>query len=220
MQQSGLSQRTKNIAIVAGAIVLVSVILWIDVATGVWSELVILGGLAAGLVTFILTALVLDKILAKSTAKRWAPVTRLAVSEFLHAIADDEKSEISRGRIVPRAFAEVSADQAADAEALHALREQVVHERAQLADVLSRWADFLASSSNSEDVLLHIANIAMQLDELRDLTLEVEHAATPENIAALNEGTRVCNAGVAALMIELQSLLEADKRARSRSRSK
>lgn len=84
---------------VAVAVVLV-VILWIDIATGLWQEFVILAGVAAGLVSFVLTVLVLDRIVARSTAQRWAPVTLLALTEFLHALADDDKSEITRGTFI------------------------------------------------------------------------------------------------------------------------
>ena len=49
--------------------------------------------------------LVLDRVIARSTARRWAPLNRLALSEFLHAIADERRSEISRGAVVPRALA-------------------------------------------------------------------------------------------------------------------
>ncbi|MFM9379135.1 hypothetical protein ACJMNC_16410, partial [Gordonia sp. VNK21] len=65
----------------AGALALVLVIVWLDISTNVWSEVVILSGLAAGLVTFILTVMVLDKVVSRSTERRWAPVTRLALSE-------------------------------------------------------------------------------------------------------------------------------------------
>lgn len=211
MRQSAVAGRVKSLAIALGALVLVGLIVWLDVSTGVWNEVVILSGLAAGLVTFILTVMVLDKILARATARRWRPVTRLAVSEFLHAVADEEHSEISRGLIVPRTFAEITADDVSDAQTLHALRHQVVHERVQLADVLSRWANFLASSGDNETILLHIADIAMQLDEVRDCALEVEHSATPEHLDALNASIRGCNAGVTSLVTELQSVLEAEK---------
>jgi hypothetical protein len=72
-------------AAVAGALALIVLILWIDVTTAVWQEVVILSGLAAGLVTFLLTVLVLDRVIARSTARRWDPVNRLALTEFLHA---------------------------------------------------------------------------------------------------------------------------------------
>ena len=102
MLRSG-RERAKRIAIWIGAVTVIAVILWLDVMTGLWNELVILSGLAAGLVTFLLTVLVLDKLIARSTARRWSPVNRLALTEFLYSIADDERSEISRGEIVPRA---------------------------------------------------------------------------------------------------------------------
>lgn len=200
-----MSERTRNIAIVVSAIVLVGLIIWLDVSTGVWNEVVILSGLAAGLVTFILTVMVLDKIIARSTAKRWAPVTRLALSEFLHAIADEEHSEISRGKIVPRSLPQLSTDDMNHAGFVHEIREQVVSERVLLTNTLSRWAGFLASSGSTEQVLVHIADIAMQLDRVRDAALEVELDPGSANLEALNTSIHCYNEILLALEAELQA---------------
>ncbi|NLA28267.1 MAG: hypothetical protein GX875_01225, partial [Propionibacterium sp.] len=88
----------KNLAIVLGVVVVVGIILWLDIATGVWSDLVVLSGLAAGLVTFLLNATIIDKLIARSAARRWKSVNRLAVSEILHLVADERTSEIARGK--------------------------------------------------------------------------------------------------------------------------
>lgn len=167
----------KQVATIAGAIVVIVIILWIDIATAMWQEVVILSGLAAGLVTFLLTVTVLNRVLARSTARRWAPVNRFAYSEFLHALADDELSEVSRGKVVARSLT-LGDDIVGDSEAAHTqlqrLRDQVVTERSRLAALLSRWAQFLASSGDNDVVLSHIAAIAWQLDAVRDATLECE----------------------------------------------
>jgi len=197
----------KSIAVAIGAFALVAVILWLDISTGVWSEVVILSGLAAGLVTFILTVMVLDRVVARSTARRWAPVTRLALSEFLHAAADDEHSEISRGHIVPRRLPVLSDADAAHPESLHAVRELVVDERTRLTDTLSRWTGFLASSGDNETVLIHIADIALNLDRIRDAAVEAEHSPAPAQFAALRTHTESVNASLGALTDELRSRL-------------
>ncbi|AIK85043.1 MULTISPECIES: hypothetical protein [Corynebacterium] len=41
-----------HVVTVIGALALIVIILWIDISTGFWQEIVILSGLAAGLVTF------------------------------------------------------------------------------------------------------------------------------------------------------------------------
>lgn len=102
--------RNKDIAQAVGALVLVGVILWIDFTTGVWNELVIMADLAAGLVSFLLTVTVLNRIMVRSNERRWAPVHHLALSEFIHAIADEDRSEISRGKIVARTLPVIDID--------------------------------------------------------------------------------------------------------------
>lgn len=104
---------------------------------------------------------------------RWAPVNRISYSEFLHALADDEASEVSRGHVVPRSLPLPRTDAVKDnlGSQLHAIRAQVVVERRMLADPLSRWAQFLASPGDNEQALRHSATIAWQLDLVRDAPL-------------------------------------------------
>lgn len=214
-----MSSRAKNVAITLGAVVVVAAIVWLDLSTAIWSEVVILSGLAAGLVTFLLTVFVLDKVLARATARKWSPVNRLALTEFLHAIADEEHSEISRGIIVPRTLPHINrtgggpgGDTTELDALLDALRAQVVDERAKLTKILSRWAQFLASSGENEQILLHVADIALQLDAVRDATLEIESHHTESTFTELDARTRVCNATMLKLEAELQSRIAADER--------
>ena len=206
--------RTKDIAQAVGALVLVGVILWIDFTTGVWNELVIIAGLAAGLVSFLLTVTVLNRIMVRSNERRWAPVHRLALSEFIHAIADEDRSEISRGKIVARTLPVIAAD--ADptdlAFSLQELRRQVIREREQLSEVLSRWAEFLVSSGDYEDTLRHIADIAWMLDKVRDVSVDVEESISETSIEALNSEVTSCNERIAALEEELQHRISQDNR--------
>lgn len=217
MRANQVRDRIKHIAIAVGAFVVVAIIIWIDIATGLWNDLVVLSGLAAGIVTFILTALVLDRIIARSTAKRWAPVNRLALSEFLHALADEERSEISRGQIVPRELPYIrnEADNATLQGKLQTLRERVLLERELLSEVLSRWAAFLASSGDNEQILLHIADIALQLDRVRDAALEAESSLSSTAMQDLEAQTRRCNETMSALVSELRDrILDEDRAAR------
>lgn len=211
MQSKQVRQRTRRLAGFAGAAVVIGVILWIDITTGLWQDLVILGGLAAGLVTFLLTVLVLDRMLQRSAEQRWAPVNRLALSEFLHAIADDEHSEISRGTIVPRIISPIAPEHSGEVlrTELDRVRKQLVKERTILTHSLSRWTEFLASSGDNEAVLLHIAQISLQFDRVRDASLEVE--ASPDDPilrAAFDAEVTSCNDSIQQLAAELQARLE------------
>jgi hypothetical protein len=49
--------------ITAGALIVLLLfgIIWLDITSGVWAETVILSGIAAGLLTFLLTALFIDR---------------------------------------------------------------------------------------------------------------------------------------------------------------
>lgn len=199
-----------RIALGVGASVVVVIIVLLDIMTGVWQNLVILSGLAAGLVSFILTALVLDRILVRNSARRWAPVNRLAFSEFLHALADEDASEVSRGEIVARSLNLPGMHPVADGapvEALHELRTQIVVERELLSDVLSRWAQFLASSGDNEAILLHLAAIAWQFDLLRDTTIDAERDWNDANAAILASELTEANLRLEALVSELSSRL-------------
>lgn len=206
--------RSKDIAQAVGALVLVGVILWIDFTTGVWNELVIMAGLAAGLVSFLLTVTVLNRIMVRSNERRWAPVHRLALSEFIHAIADEDRSEISRGKIVARTLPVIVADTDPKdlAFSLQELRRQVIREREQLSDVLSRWAEFLVSSGDYEDTLRHIADIAWTLDKVRDVSVDVEESMSETSIEALNSEVTSCNKRIWALEEELQHRISQDYR--------
>lgn len=201
--------RVKSFAIPVGALLVVGIILWIDIASGVWQEVVILSGLAAGLVTFLLTVFVLDKVLARSTSRRWAPVNRLAFTEFLHVLADEEHSEISRGLVVTRLLPQVASSSGSEgyADELHVLREQVVVEHRNLSDLLSRWAQFLASSGDNETILLHVADIALWFDIIRDTSLEAEHHRDEVIHTELTEAVDACNQRLQDLTDELRGRL-------------
>ncbi|MDO5682751.1 MAG: hypothetical protein Q4G46_07985 [Propionibacteriaceae bacterium] len=208
------SDRASKTATIVGSVVVIVVILWIDIATGLWQNVVILAGLAAGLVSFLLTTLVLDRMLAKHQARRWAPLNRLALSEFMHAMADEEASEISRGHIVIRSLPEVESalDSAGLHDELHALREQVVSERRQLAAALSMWAEFLTSSGDNETILNHAAGIALRLDEVRDAAVAVEHEGTEASLAELRSEIASCNHHFDTMAAELRTRLDAEHR--------
>ncbi|MBC9943049.1 hypothetical protein ICL81_00705 [Leucobacter sp. cx-328] len=188
------------------AVIACLVVLWIDVRTGLWSEVVVLSGIVGGLITFLLTAFVLRSTLARANARRWAPVNRLALTEFLHAIADEQRSELSRGIVVARSLSLATRDGADQPthDELEALRTQALRDRQDLSRALSSWAEFLATNSDDDPVLLHVAQIAIQLDLVRDCAISQETAPTAENTAQLRAAITESNGRFAALVDELQ----------------
>lgn len=204
-------KRALNVAGILVGIAVIVVVIWLDVATGIWQELVVLSGLAAGLVTSLFTVLVVDKVVARSTARRWAPVTRLALTEFLHDLADDDESEIASGHVVPRSIRRLDPDLGtADwAQELSALRDQVVAERKLLSRALSQWVEFLAASADTADILRSVANIALQLDRVRDGALDLELTPSAVGRADLNTEIELCNAHFTSLVAELEDQIAA-----------
>lgn len=183
-QTSQARRRTLELIAFGIGTAVILFVLWLDIRTSFWQELVIVGGIVAGFVTFIFTVLVIDRVLARANAKRWAPVTRLAYTELLHGLADEEHSEMSRGHIIARHLT-FESDAAHLIDELHRLRHTIVAERKKLASTLSAWIMFLASSDVHEDLLLHIAEATENLDRVRDVSIEVEADPSPARIAEL-----------------------------------
>lgn len=167
---------TKALSVAVGTIslVLLVIVIWLDVATSLWQQTVILSGVAAGLLTFLLTALFLDGAVSRREHRKWAPVTRLALTDLLHTISDEEKSDLRRGKIVARSL---PVDVEPTEENLEFLLVAVIVERDDITAVLARWAQFLASSADVQDLMIHIADLAENLDYIRDETVEVEKSA-------------------------------------------
>ena len=165
--------KTRMASIVAGLVTLVGliVIIWLDLTSQFWQEAVILSGIAAGLLTFLLTALFLDDAVARREHRKWYPVTRLALTDLLHTIADDDKSDIRRGQIVPRSLPDIVSPSREDLDVLLA---SVVSERDEITVVLARWAQFLASSADVQDLMIHLADLAESLDDIRDEVVAIE----------------------------------------------
>lgn len=202
-----------RLAMLLAVLALVVAIVWIDIATGVWQEAVILSGIAAGLLTFLLTALVIERVISQSDHRRWYPVTRLALTDLLHALADEESSEISRGRIEPRLL---SAPTTLDPSAAETLLTSIRTERERLTDALARWAGFLAASADVRDLMTHIAVLAERLDLLRDDIVEAQSARLPGTGAqVLRDHLAVYNAAMTAAVDEVERILAqpADRRA-------
>lgn len=212
MAKSGRIRRYKVWNLVAGAVtlILLVVIIWIDVASGFWQETVILSGVAAGLVTFFFTALFLDDAVARRDHQKWYPVTRLALTDLLHTIADDERSDIKRGQIIARSL---PTDTALTSEGLEALLRDVVTERDEITETLARWAQFLASSADVQDLMTHIADLAESLDDIRDEVIDLEERALIYNRAEPESVQTRLTKDAAQLHAEVESYNAATKNA-------
>lgn len=180
MARANAVRKYKTWNIVAGVVTLffLVAVIWVDIASGFWQETVILSGVAAGLVTFLFTAFFLDGAIAKRAHRKWFPVTRVALSDLLHTIADDERSDIQRRKITARSLPTVFTP---DKEGLDSLLNQVVTERDDIRDVLARWAQFLASSADVSDLMVHIADLAEHLDNIRDEVITIEERASSQD---------------------------------------
>lgn len=157
----------------AVSIVLIVAVVWVDVRTGFWQETVILSGIAAGLLTFVLTATFVEKWFAEREHEKWVPVTRLALADIRHALADEELSDIDRGHIRARTLRVGAAPSLEDYERL---LSEIVEERDRIIAVLSRWAPFLASSADVTALMDHVAEVAEALDHGRDAIVRAERA--------------------------------------------
>ena len=204
-----IKSRFTSIAVVTACLALVGIIIWIDLVSSIWQNVVVLSGVAAGLVTFLLTVFVLDKALARSTAKRWAPLHHLATTDFLHAMADEAHSEVSRGHIIVRQFTAPACGPSDPSYVpeLECLREAVVAERQRLSNLVSRWAPSLTSSGENENILLHTAALSLSFDEIRDAALEAESQRDETSHEILLRELTACNLNLVRLVTELRSRL-------------
>ena len=210
--------------VIGCAILLIAGVIWIDVTTTIWQELVILSGLAAGVVTFLLTTLFLDRFVQRAAQRRWAPVTRLALTEILYQFADEQHSEPSLGHIEPRQLSAL--DPHATASQLlgdtQALRQTVVEEGSHIATMLGTWWDFLSALTDNEQLIRHIADVTVLLEQVRDLSLDVDRtlqktsqdgAFSEESqhaLAQLNTHIITCNQSIVHIVAELSQRLSTD----------
>lgn len=203
------TKRNHTFRLIAIAVVLAltAAVVWIDVSTDFWQEFVVISGVAAGFISFLLTVLVIDRILTKAQERRWAPVARLALTDFMHVLAEDRLSDISRGLIIARSLSRPSAtgNESQLFEELHELRTEVVDARRSLSTVLSNWLEFLSSHGDYQSILDHVASIALNLDTIRDLTLEREISPSDLEFAkSLSNEIIECNESYMALVDEMK----------------
>lgn len=213
----------RHIVVLISAIVLIAVVIWIDINTSLWQDLVIISGLAAGFVTFLLTSLFLNHFIQRSTQRHWAPVTRLALTEMLHQLADEDHSDLSQGRIQPRQLPTLAA--ATNPRILlistDNLRATVVHERSHISTVLGTWWGFLSAASDTDGIMRQIADIALLFERVRDASLELDATVDQAEQHSLDDASRhalevlnnqivVCNASIARIVTEISSRLAAD----------
>lgn len=168
-----MNVRGVRLVLVAMALLFALVIVWIDLATDVWQKYVVMAGLASGVVTFILFALVVDRLIARSIHERWAPVTRLALGELRRSLTADDSHRMGTGKPAARRLP----DPGGSPDALSQIIARATAERDELTHVLARWSSFLASSADVTDIMDSVAEIAERLDRIDTLTAETSRAS-------------------------------------------
>lgn len=179
----------------------IAVVIWIDVATGLWQQAVVLSGIAAGLLTFLLTSVCIERWMSAAAHRRWYPVTRLALTDLLHGLADEERSHLARGRVLPRRIDE-SDDHETLLHSIHTQRRTITH-------ALARWTGFLAASADVQPLMDRIAELALLLDAAQDAVLSAEQqqteASTQERMRA---AVAAVDTAIAATTVEIERTLE------------
>lgn len=150
-----MTMRALRILLGTFALAMVALIIWIDVTTDMWQKYVVISGLAGGLVTFVLTALVVDRFVARAAHEQWEPVTRIALGDLRRQLAGGP--ERTARRLPEDLRTEGGLEQLIDAADA---------ERDRVSEALARWASFLAASADVTDVLDAAAEIALHLDAI------------------------------------------------------
>lgn len=177
-------------------------VIWLDLATGLWQQAVILSGIAAGLLTFLLTSMFVERWLRRAEHRSWFPVTRLALTDILHALAEEETSEISRGIVHPVQF---TPDDGTTLEPSDDLLTRIRAERDGLSAVLSRWGGFLAGSADVNTLMDHAADLARELEDFRDSVLEAELTS---DATGVQEQARRVDEVIVRMIAEISDLLD------------
>ncbi|HIV58096.1 MAG TPA: hypothetical protein H9902_09080 [Candidatus Stackebrandtia faecavium] len=203
------------------ALIVIAAVIWVDVKTPVWQNLVIISGLVAGVVTFLLTSLFIDRFIQRAARHRWAPVTRLALTEMLHQLLDMDNASGNQGRPEPRRL--LAPDTKAKPDVLAAettkLRTAVAAERSRLAAALVTWWTLLSSIPDTEEIVRHTADIALLLDGVRDASFELDEAVRADADSAtisaaeqsLHARIMTCNSSIAGIVDEITLRLSQDE---------
>jgi len=164
-----LTHRALRFALSGFALLVVAVIIWVDLSTDLWQKYVVMSGLAGGLITFVLSALVIDRLISRSAHERWAPVTRLALGDFRRRLsADPSRHDVATVRRLD--------DAPGTADALESLIAAAAAERDVLAATLAQWSTFLASSADVVDLIDGAADVAERLDRISELAVALRPA--------------------------------------------
>lgn len=209
---------------VVAALAVIAVVIWVDVMTPVWQNLVIVSGLVAGVVTFLFTTLFIDRFIQRAARRRWAPVTRLALTEMLNQLADEgqcrEGQSSAQGAAEPRLLPipDASHGQGALLAGTEELRSAVVRERRRLSTALVTWWNLLSSVPDTEEIIRHTADVALLFDGVRDASWELDDAVRSSNDDAvraaydtLRARIMACNGSIAGIVEEISARLAADE---------
>lgn len=201
---------------IAAAVVMIAVVIWVDVMTPVWQNLVIISGLVAGAVTFLLTTLFIDRFIQRAARRRWAPVTRMTLTEILHQLSDASGDGVGPRRLpTPDATSGPQVLLAGTKE----LRSAVIAERRRLSTALVTWWALLSSIPDTEEIIRHTADVALLFDGVRNASLDLDQAVTSgattgETEAAertLRSQIMACNHSIACIIEEISARLAQDQ---------
>lgn len=200
-------QRIFHTVLGAIALVLAIAIIWIDIHTGFWGDTVIVSGLAAGLLMYLATVFIGDRITHKSEVETWLPLTRLALANILHTLTDDDLSEGIDGTMVPRS---ITFPDKLDDASVDELARAAIQERDEIATAVSRWASYLASNADVQQLILKIADNGSELDDIR-LAVNQWRASSAGNRSAadtrLRKEVNDYNELIAETVTDLQQIL-------------
>ena len=153
---------------VIAILALIIVVIVVDIHTTLWQELVILSGLVAGVITFLLTTFFIDRILQRSQRARQAPLRRLALVELLHALADDDHSQLMRGILRVRQLPEPTANSSKE---LAARTEEI------LSQAAVGLEEKLASHTGHQTELAELAGAVTRANAgIKELANQLEQA--------------------------------------------
>lgn len=188
--------------------------------TPVWQNLVIVSGLVAGVVTFLFTTLFIDRFIQRAARRRWAPVTRLALTQMRNQLADAGRGRAGRWPAEPRRLPIPDASHGPDALLVgtEESRSAVVRERTRLSAALVTWWNLLSSVPDSEENIRHTADVALLFDGVLDASWELDDAVRSGNQEAvrvaddlLRARIMACNVSIAGIIEEISARLSSDE---------
>lgn len=148
-----------RLLIIGFVVLLTLALMLLDARTDVFSQIPFGTNILAGFISFLLTFVAVDWIVARRTHQEWSPVTLVALSDLRASVSEPGATPESARLLTPRL--EANAGRAAIVSLVDA-------ERVALGTVLGRWSSFLASQAGVPRATNDAAQVARALDALRE----------------------------------------------------